>query len=1487
MESKQIARHGLLPCLLGVFLLAAGMFLPGSASGALQLEELAPLSGPAGTPVTLTGSGFDPARSYEVKIDGTVCPVFDVSATAISFSITSGAQTGYVSLLEDGGTPISYLFPFTVTRVVQGTWTPPQGVARAGYGVGSAFSETTPGAEGAFDVTVPDTGVSVVAAAREDTDPAFLAVVTSADTSVVLDAVSTAKALVFLSPLVATQDDALAQSILSTIGSLSETDSLASLIESKSADGVDYLNDPQVESAMVAAIEAYLRDPVQSPLAFRRSQDFESSPEHTHFKYVNPDPDQSEGDFAFTQRFTGTILPPTEESPDRYTFKLSAIEGNPLEWTTSLYRLDKNQFPRGLESIDQMVWWDPPERWDEEGIGTTYLHSKLETRRLDLVGAVAGYITKGLVQTDEGELDISANRPGVYMARSFSGNVFNGTSLEGGLVSAEPRQEDFINNLVGGREEWRLSLYANLVIIALDVIPVSVESILGESDTAKLIFKLLKGIMKSSAAVYQPGKSVHKSVWMKVLKESAKTIVKEIAKKGIKALVKALGKTIAKSIDITGKVSKALQAVERTGGLFNPEVLAVDSAVIVIGYPFEPVIRTFSPRRGHHGATFRIEGYNFDPRKDEITGEYKTQVRFGSQSTDPDAPPEFEAEVIHATEKSLLVKVPDGAETCAIWVFTEAGFTSTGLLERPYSTFEVVDPLTEVTLNVAPDPVLEEGVMTIEGGNFPVGVGFLTPMNSSDGGAAPIAERGAPYEGPKVIFDEDPNTEVPIQNMTETEIVVKAPASRGTHSVRVRLGNSMTQPASFTVGNRVALSGKASGATISITSVLDEDDPDDPTVTLREAMMIAAGLRGPRLHDPCESLPQSDPGYCGWQPREVDQVSGSFYGAGYADYVKLGSSLSQESAPTVFLSAALPPPDPGDMLNLGTTDGTDMIVDGSALGGGADAWPLAGRSYTSLWNVTFRNFPRHGIYLSGGATGNLTYDVRIENCGGTGVFFDQDAANNILKDTKVTGARPRGLHGLHMTGQAVRFNEVQKDLGCAFSDNAQYGVLIENGANHNLVCPGRVVNNALEGVMVRGENTDFNVIGRNSLVVPASSEAYHNGKGEDGNGNGAGIHLGPGVDHTLIRYFHVAGNAGDGILLQGPGCDYNQIQSVSTGLDLSSKQNPVPSPNGANGIHLKDGAAHNLIGGRLGGMFGWRNAIAGNSENGILIEGEASSYNTINQSHIGSMAPASYAQNPYLGNGQNGIVLRGGTHHNIIGDRHKWLDNHLVAHTNGAGILVEGQGTDKNLIAGNQIGVEHTDQLWEPPEITPLRSNRIGIHLKDGPRGNVIGQMGDPVPRFEHFENPEQPPPFPSEAYYEGTFAFFSANAISNNTEAGILIENCGGELGLEGKLEGANVIINNPIGSTEPDDLGTVYPSPNGSGIKLVGTAQGNRHRRPARRSGQSHPLQQPGRHRDGRMPGFGGETRLADRQQPDHRHRLELSAAGPGMDRLSSGSA
>ena len=71
-----------------------------------------PITGPIGTPVTITGTGFTGATS--VKFNGTTVAFTVGSAVQITTTVPAGATTGTISVTTPGGT-VTSLGPFTVT----------------------------------------------------------------------------------------------------------------------------------------------------------------------------------------------------------------------------------------------------------------------------------------------------------------------------------------------------------------------------------------------------------------------------------------------------------------------------------------------------------------------------------------------------------------------------------------------------------------------------------------------------------------------------------------------------------------------------------------------------------------------------------------------------------------------------------------------------------------------------------------------------------------------------------------------------------------------------------------------------------------------------------------------------------------------------------------------------------------------------------------------------------------------------------------------------------------------------------------------------------------------------------------------------------------------------------------------------------------------------------------------------------------------------
>jgi hypothetical protein len=83
-----------------------------AASGVPCIAKLAPVSGPAGTAVTITGINL--AGATAVDFNGTAAAISADQATKITTAVPTGATSGSVNVMTPGGTATSPS-PFTVT----------------------------------------------------------------------------------------------------------------------------------------------------------------------------------------------------------------------------------------------------------------------------------------------------------------------------------------------------------------------------------------------------------------------------------------------------------------------------------------------------------------------------------------------------------------------------------------------------------------------------------------------------------------------------------------------------------------------------------------------------------------------------------------------------------------------------------------------------------------------------------------------------------------------------------------------------------------------------------------------------------------------------------------------------------------------------------------------------------------------------------------------------------------------------------------------------------------------------------------------------------------------------------------------------------------------------------------------------------------------------------------------------------------------------
>ncbi|MBU1720660.1 MAG: right-handed parallel beta-helix repeat-containing protein [Bacteroidetes bacterium] len=212
----------------------------------------------------------------------------------------------------------------------------------------------------------------------------------------------------------------------------------------------------------------------------------------------------------------------------------------------------------------------------------------------------------------------------------------------------------------------------------------------------------------------------------------------------------------------------------------------------------------------------------------------------------------------------------------------------------------------------------------------------------------------------------------------------------------------------------------------------------------------------------------------------------------------------------------------------------------------------------------------------------------------------------------------------------------------------------------------------------------------------------------------------------------VSGNTTGGIALSEAGTA--TIRGNYIGFNAAF-DDTVPN---ANGI-LLDRSSNNTIGGTTAAH---RNFISGNTMSGIVVSGLSSSNNTISGNFIGTDITGMTAVP-----NESGIILANAPNNTIGGTKGNVISGNLQS-----AIILNGTGTNDNIITGNLIGTDSTG--------LGVLSNHVGVLLKSNSRRNIIG----------------------------GTTAA-ERNIISGNWEIGVYIES-----------SDSNIVIGNYLG---PDATG------------------------------------------------------------------------------------
>lgn len=1316
---------------------------------ALSLDELTPPAAGVGVEVELSASGLDPAELYTLTVAGTQATVTLVEADRLRFVVPGGATSGRVELSANSApnNVFEALFPFTVTRPLDVSFDPTLGTAVTGYGLGSAIADAT-GSGPIFSIDVPVGQVGLAIGAGSVTQSLLLQVVSDTTVSAELGALSTAKAIVFITPTVLASDPAEAATRLALIESLPETAALAALISNSLANGSDYLDDPAYSSRLLAAIRAFEVAPQPVPLRTISSsllaEDYVRG-KRSYWPDYPRDLAEPQG-LALLNRLAviATEAGTAENGVPNLGMKWDSTETalfsvpvlgqvsmkiNPVDWIAGIYELQPGQFPGGIDDVDALVANGTAyDRRSARPLDHLLIASKDPTRFIDIGSTLVSKLAESF-KPPAPDLRVRSDRSGVYMVRAYSGAHY-------------PSQDALIAALPDGQIQSSRALALNLFIAGLDTMGL-IASELGGTNRKELVrigfdvYLTMERVIEEKSR----GGAISADDMLAIQHEGLSLLLRKVAGNIVffegRSTFGKLIKKAAKFLSPIAKVATVGKLASRTLALWNfpmfPNVnlvQGVESTVVVVGNPWRPEITGFTPRKGHLGTVVTLHGQNFSNTPTDNLVEFNAPL-----STDPTLLPTAPAEVIESPAVELRAAVPpDAARGLGPISIQRNGKGKFWTSENapPFDLFEVL-PAPIVTA-IEPAQYIPGHLVKIIGSNFSQdmtrNIIVLTDTSLGD------VYRSEAWSG------------------SSTELLFRDPNIQGEFTLRVQVADVANPSGVVDASNAIPYVRQPvpSGSTglIRVTSYLDNLTPDDQ-ITLREAIAIAAGTLGRPLTT-CDVDPSCE------RENVVENTPG-FYGAGVREVIERHPFLGEGGTINIDPGlGALPAIEGGDSIGL------LAFVDGG--GGNFSGLTINGQTGVSVSWLRFRNFGQHGLHLIDAVDTRLAA-VQVLDCGGTGILLEGSTTDTEILSSLVSGCTG---HGLHLSGAGVRRNGCSGGSAFGMQNNGGDGILLDGGTSANGIDCGAISGNLGAGIRVIG--SPLNAIG------DSGRSAILSNKPVEGNTGGGVV-----VDNSSgLRIFRldIRGNGSHGIDIGGSGSRDIEVQAVQVGPARDLAGSVIP--NLGHGIYIHGGASAITVGTRAVGGINEPpgSMIAGNTGFGILISGPDTTDVVVNHTVVGGSQPNDAPPPPIIpyGNDLGGIALQDGTHDNRLGDSYQYATLDVIGHSSSAGVLIEG-GAHHNWIYGANFGSIESDFFQF--QSTADMGNFYGIHIRGGAYGNLIGARGSRL-----------------DAGYGQIYRW--GNSFRWSLGAGMLIESggfvSGSQVpGVTPTPTGANVVINNVFG--------------------------------------------------------------------------------------------
>ena len=1209
------------------------------ADPSLEVLGFSPSTGGPGTRLQIIGQFYPPTEPFVVSIGGVTAQVLSGTSTKLTVTVPAGAVSGRITASAPNGTATSSGVYVALSNAIV-SFQPPAGLTASNYvvedfyGSGVLLSNTATTEIYSIPVRLGSPTMIFADAPGLASNLFFCAISFGAGQPIILNATSTAQALVFQNDNLFTSDASLGPEVMGIIQTNAAVQTFAQVLASDMAVSATPYEDAVVTNAFQNAVISVVNGEGFSALAAALAPASTPARPALHPRVASPFSAEIYEIEYLPTRFLQ--LSQTGSNYKGLNFKMGVSDikiFNPVDWLVAYQDVDVDlAFPNGTLDFNP-IWQDyekTPQVYPTKGLFYTErdVGADLASSRINVVGTLTKALFKVLLPN---QVDTSVAIPqgnAMYLVRGV------GPSL------VTPEDFSFVNNHMA-------SLYVRAVAINLAAAAMELASLVMDDSAKDAVGTYTKYQNLAVMILKSAGSITSEDEFKRVAYTLSATIVQDLIKSAYKnGLTEVLQIEAGNLAGINAKlkvVSAVGQLAERASGLFR--TTALETSFIVVGDPFSLQV-SVNPSVASPGqiVTVQIKGSPalkaFDPNDaSHNTVTFEGKSYFPGQVTAVSGPDASGVQTLSLLIPGSLGSTSDGLD---LMIVRTQG--RTGTANFTVSTAAALQTVTPLS-GFAPAANFQGSAFAgssvrLQGAVFTASDTFLFA-----GGASGVAATSVQA------------------NASTGDVTIKVPSGAVTGPIqilhKITNGGTLTIPGPvFTVLGPPVITSVQPGSGAPVGSLLNLTVPQAGTVP----SLIYAQFSGSRYANNVVLMPDG--------ALIVLIPTGTQTGS---DFLTVFTPAGSNQVPyNVFPAIVVTNPPAGAVVTVGGTSIITMtralqFVNGVSL-------PNQDEYVSGIGTIeTYTNTPKPwglGLAFADSITGTSSEDATISR---NFLGFGGNFSGNIVVsgDNNQIGGTMQGAVSVLGGNNALNgtYNGPVTISGNANKLNATYnGPVTITGTNTSV---GGLVHAPMT---VAGDNTSFfdllttfQGVAGNALTIlgnrnTGTINCFSN------TGDGLVINGGKYNQFTVNQSL---GNGGNGVTLTG-GAQENQL-IVGTGIaNYTTDFGTAGTGNKGHGVALIGSATANVITGLLPGL-------SGNGLDGLYMDGPGVTLNNI-------ISEATY-------NGRNGMTLTHGASMNNIGTLaqpfyYAYGSSAIVCDYNsGSGVVCAGCGANQINIQAQSNGL--------------------------------------------------------------------------------------------------------------------------------------------------------------------------------------------------------